>query len=899
MTTKNRRMMTQPVFAVSVLCVSLCLHFSPLLFAQPSEMDREAIAEAMQRATATLRGRIFWPGNSVEHATIQVYRDSALQQLYTEAVLLGKKGEFEVKVEPGRYYLVAFADTNKSGHFDAGDGMGIYGITEWGDRTQRREAVRVEEDQVLEDLKIQVSAVMTQIDGSQQIIAVDDPILSQMQDDFTLNLQKLFTGIRGQIEWPERELEKCLIFAYTDLSWKYRTGSAIVNSDGSFELKLPPGKYYLLSVIDSNDSGVFDAGDSFGIYGISELGRGELPSPILIEPNQFTEGIVIPIVGVRPETDTGQPEGSTMAHIQGRIEWPGHSIENAEVQIYRDATLTDPVAQISTDADGKFKVALPVGEYYLIANVDSDGDGTYSPGDAIGGYGTSDIAGFPPKALAVHDTETKAISIQISARYDSSGQLYSTHTLEGDLPVAPTDFTGSGISGRILWEGQSLQNIILLVSKSPDFAASQILMMQLGEDNYYAWPINPGDYYIMAVVDANGNRLADAEDGVGVYGTRNPVSGSPQQVSVFADHITPYLDIEIHAIYTDMQGAITKIEDAHRSEIRQQYGEPEDLYQFTRFGKIIQEWWYWTQGVGFVFESVGLGWKLNDTQRFDPEASDEGNSATVNPDSSGGNIVNGTVYYSFDQMVWGLAPNGYQEPLAMGTHPTTDASKAKMAILDIDGNVRIIDEEKPTGHIVVGRDAGARWPVLSPDGRYLVYVRRMAVGSQLHVLHLSTMQSQPIPTAFYECDTPSWSPDGSLIAYAASGSIDETNEKRGGPRNLYIYDRELQRIEPLSVGPEDDAEPAWSPGDANTLVFSRSEGNHRQLWKVIVDGEGQADFTPLTRYGGSHPVWLPDGSAILYENNGQLWVISADGEKDEPVLAHNQVVMGSTPFVIR
>ena len=868
----------------------LALFVGSQCVAVPSdEMSPEAIQEAMERATSTLRGKILWPGQGIPHATVQIFRDSSLKQLYTEGVLLDGEGDFEVRVEPGRYYVVAFVDMNNSGTFDLGDGMGIHGITEWNNQNQERQPVQAKAHETIGDLVIQVSAIMTEVDGVQQIIDVRDPILKQMQGGFSLNLRKLFTGIRGQVEWPEHSLEKTLVFAYTDPSWKYRTGHGIVQPDGSFEIKLPPGKYYLLTVIDENGSGNFDAGDPFGIHGVAEADSDQLPKPVLVEPNRFAEEIQIPIIGVRPEEPSQSQERPT-TQLEGKVEWAGHTLVNTEVEVYWDATLTRPVMQIPVDSEGNFEATLPVGSYYLIASVDNDGDGTYSPGDAMGGYGTTDIAGFPPGILLVSEEANDPISIEISARYDSAGQLYSAHSLEGDLPMAPTEIAGSGISGRVLWPDQTVRNVIILLSQTPSFESPLVLMMQLADDGQYAWPVGAGDYYLMAVVDANGNRLADVEDGIGVYGTRNPVSGTPQQVSVFADRVTPYLDIEVHAIYTDLDGAIARIEDAHRSEIRLQYGQPEDLYQFTRFGKVIQEWWYWKQGIGFIFESVGLGWKLSDTKHFDPDEASESNPATssVTP-------IDGVVYYGYDRVLWGLAPNGHQEPLALGTHLTANQAGTAVAFLDMDGNVRVATPQKLSGEIVLDRSASAECPVLSPDGRYIVYVRRMAKGSQLHVLHLTTGQIQPVPTAFRECDTPAWSPDGMLIAYAASGHIDQPDSD-STTRNLYLYDIETQRIEPLVIGTEDDAEPVWATDGSKALVFSRAEEGHRQLWRVNINEDGTTSVTQLTRYGGSQPTRVPDGSSILYQNNGQLWLIPVEGQTPQPLRVDGRVVMGTSPF---
>ena len=98
---------------------------------KPQTEAEKALAEDFgKRATATLKGEIVWSGEDLSQATVQVYSDEDLKSLYTGVTGL-RGGEFEIRVEPGGYYLVAFVDLDRSGKFDIGDGMGIYGITDW------------------------------------------------------------------------------------------------------------------------------------------------------------------------------------------------------------------------------------------------------------------------------------------------------------------------------------------------------------------------------------------------------------------------------------------------------------------------------------------------------------------------------------------------------------------------------------------------------------------------------------------------------------------------------------------------------------------------------------------------------------------------------------------------
>ena len=76
--------------------------------------------------------------------------------------------------------------------------------------------------------------------------------------------------------------------------------------------------------------------------------------------------------------------------------------------------------------------------------------------------------------------------------------------------------------------------------------------------------------------------------------------------------------------------------------------------------------------------------------------------------------------------------------------------------------------------------------------------------------------------------TPKWSYNEEILAYSTRGSIENADDPAG--RNIYAYDRVSERIEPVVIGNEDDADPAWSPSDANLVAFSRAEGGHRQIW---------------------------------------------------------------------
>ncbi|MBR53066.1 hypothetical protein CMK19_04770, partial [Candidatus Poribacteria bacterium] len=142
---------------------------------------QERQQEFKEKANAKIRGRVVWPENDLTHTTVQLYVDEQLKIAYTSVVQL-KDGFFEVLVEAGSYYIVAFVDVNQTAVFDFGDGMGIYGVNDWTDSAQEKRIVDINSGQIVENIKIEITARLADLNGQQKMVPVDayQPSKSQM-----------------------------------------------------------------------------------------------------------------------------------------------------------------------------------------------------------------------------------------------------------------------------------------------------------------------------------------------------------------------------------------------------------------------------------------------------------------------------------------------------------------------------------------------------------------------------------------------------------------------------------------------------------------------------------------------------------------------------------------------
>jgi len=186
-------------------------------------------------------------------------------------------------------------------------------------------------------------------------------------------------------------------------------------------------------------------------------------------------------------------------------------------------------------------------------------------------------------------------------------------------------------------------------------------------------------------------------------------------------------------------------------------------------------------------------------------------------------------------------------------------------------------------------------PGISPDGNTVAFMKQTSTAQDLWTVGINggaqtDLTNTPFPVApgtnlhSDEC-CGEYSPDGTKIVYVNGFNSDVAESESN---DIWVMNSNGTGQHGLT-GPHDypiqDIGPSWSP-DGTQIAFARTSTEDGSDGLYIMDSDG-TNLTPIMN-GASHVIgygttWSPDGTKIAYDSNNGIAVVPATGGSPSPL----------------
>ena len=194
---------------------------------------------------------------------------------------------------------------------------------------------------------------------------------------------------------------------------------------------------------------------------------------------------------------------------------------------------------------------------------------------------------------------------------------------------------------------------------------------------------------------------------------------------------------------------------------------------------------------------------------------------------------------------------------------------------DRDGNdeIYVIDADGSNLKRITNNPEDDYNPTWSPDGTRIAFVRHSTFDN-IYVMDVDGSNLTQLTNNQANDLDPTWSPDGTRIAFTSG---------RDGNYEIYVMNTDGTNQRNLSMNPSADQDPTWSP-DGTSIAFSsnRDGGGFEDIEIYVMDSDG-TNQTRLTNnsWHDYDPDWSPDGTRIAFasgrDGTDSVYVMNSDG----------------------
>jgi TolB protein len=159
-------------------------------------------------------------------------------------------------------------------------------------------------------------------------------------------------------------------------------------------------------------------------------------------------------------------------------------------------------------------------------------------------------------------------------------------------------------------------------------------------------------------------------------------------------------------------------------------------------------------------------------------------------------------------------------------------------------------------------------PSWSPDGSHLAYVSFEKRHAVVYVQSLLTGQRLLLANFEGSNSAPAWAPDGRHLAIVLT---------RDGASQIYLIRPDGGDLRRISFSGAIDTEPCFSP-DGQFLLFTSDQGGSPQIYRMSADGTGPVERMTFDEGQNFSPRYSPDGKAFTFTHlvSGHFYIAVQD-----------------------